>query len=132
MSVTLVTAKNQNYGWKTRTCAHARKTRKATNTHRQPMVHTQKSQNPTRTLHHFLPLTYKTNENVTKSLKKGLHQHFLTLFFPLSPSFHPYINRQLLAQLPNGKQNSLLWQEIDIRSEKGILTEKLPSSNEIN
>ena len=54
----------------TRTCAHARKTRKTTNTHHQPLVHTQKSQNPTRTLHHFSPLTYKTNENVTKSLKK--------------------------------------------------------------
>ena len=69
----------------TRTCVHARKTRKDTNTHRQPLVHTLKPQNPTRTIYHFLPLSQETFVNRYSKPKNCLHQHFLTTFFPLSP-----------------------------------------------
>ena len=69
----------------TRTCVHARKTRKDTNTHRQPLVHTLKPQNPTRTIYHFLPLSQETFVNRYSKPKKCLHQHFLTTFIPLSP-----------------------------------------------
>ena len=91
----------------TRTYAHARKTRKDTNTHRQPLVHTLKPQNPTRTIHHFLPLSQETYGNRYSKPKNCLHQHFLTRYFSLSPQFHPYINRQLFAQRQNGRQNSI-------------------------
>ena len=69
----------------TRTCVHARKTRKDTNTHHQPLVHTLKLQNPTRTIKHFLPLSQETYGNRYSKPKNCLHQHFLTTFFPLSP-----------------------------------------------
>ena len=69
----------------TRTCVHAGKTRKDTNTHRQPLVHTLKPQNLTSTIKHFLPLSQETYGNRYSIPKKCLYQHFLTTFFPLSP-----------------------------------------------
>ena len=69
----------------THTYAHARKTRKDTNTHRQPLVHTLKPQNLTRTIKHFLPLSQETYGNRYSIPKKCLHQHFLTRYFSLYP-----------------------------------------------